>query len=75
MHSSCEGREHESDCQPKEQAQKWFDWNGADRGTWVCKKPAKWKIPLLRGSALEEIAGMSWDGLKVREKAWSEGII
>lgn len=66
MSKDCTGREHEPDCSPKEQAQKWYDWNGADRGTWVCKKPAKWKIPVMRNTSVKELPQMNWDGLKVK---------
>lgn len=68
MSQDCSGREDEEDCSPKEQAQKWHDWNGADRGTWVCKKPAKVKVPLLRNTALADMPGMHWDGLRVKAR-------
>jgi len=51
MSKNCTGREHEPDCQPEEKAQQWYDWNGADKGTWVCKKPAKYGHGLMRSSS------------------------
>lgn len=66
MAKNCTGREHEPDCAPMETAQQWYDWNGADRGTWVCKKPAKWGIGILRNiTSLEGLAKMDWEKLKV----------
>lgn len=31
--------EHEPDCKPEERQQQWYDWEGHDRGTFVCKRP------------------------------------
>ncbi|CAK8985677.1 unnamed protein product [Durusdinium trenchii] len=36
---NCTGREHEPDCKPEERQQQWYDWEGHDRGTFVCKRP------------------------------------
>jgi hypothetical protein len=38
---NCTGREHEPECAPEEKAQQWYDWEGHDLGTYLCKKPAK----------------------------------
>lgn len=66
MHTNCTGREHEPDCAPQEVAQQWFDWDGIDRGTWVCKKPAKWRLRILRNdTTLESLTQLEWNRLKV----------
>jgi hypothetical protein len=38
---NCTGREHEPECAPEERQQQWYDWEGHDLGTYLCKKPAK----------------------------------
>lgn len=66
MNKNCTGRETEPDCQPKEVAQQWFDWNGADRGTWVCKMPAKYALRLLRNeTTLEMLPRLEWGKFKL----------
>ena len=32
------GGENEPDCKPEERQQQWYDWEGHDRGTFVCKR-------------------------------------
>merc|ERR1719450_559783 len=34
---NCTGREKDPDCQPEERKQQWYDWEGNDAGTFVCK--------------------------------------
>jgi len=63
--NDCAGREHEKDCQPEQVAQKWYDWSGVDRGTWVCKKRAKWKLRLLRDiESIEKMQQRNWEEFK-----------
>jgi len=69
MSKNCTGREHEKDCQPEEKAQQWYNWDGADRGTWVCKKPTKWALKLLRKTSPEKLLGIDWEGLKIDQPA------
>ncbi|CAD7943648.1 unnamed protein product [Amoebophrya sp. A25] len=67
---NCTGRETEPDCAPKETAQQWYDWQGEDRGTWVCKKQAKWAVGLMRNTtSLQQLATMDWEELK---RPWPE---
>merc|ERR1712224_305812 len=51
MSKNCTGREMDDDCKPEEKAQQWYDWNGADKGTWVCKKEAKYALKILRNTS------------------------
>jgi hypothetical protein len=63
---NCTGRETEADCSPAAKAQQWYDWNGADRGTWVCKKPARWAAKVMRNTTtLVELPLLDWEVLKV----------
>lgn len=63
--TNCTGRELEPDCQPQEKAQQWYDWNGADRSTYVCKKPAKFATALIRNTtSLEELPLVNWEKFK-----------
>jgi hypothetical protein len=66
MSKNCTGRENDTDCQPEEKAQQWYDWNGADKGTWVCKKEAKYALKILRNSShpIHSLASMDWEELK-----------
>eukprot|EP00913_Durusdinium_trenchii_P012207 g11466.t1 len=49
---NCTGREHEPDCKPEERQQQWYDWEGHDRGTFVCKRNALLPVALLRNVIL-----------------------
>lgn len=57
---NCTGREHEPDCAPEQKAQQWYEWDGGDKGTFVCKKEAKKTVDLIVGWTLDEIAESSW---------------
>lgn len=67
MNKNCTGRETEPDCQPEAVAQQWFNWEGHDRGTWVCKKLAKYGLTLMRNTtSLEALAigSTDWETFK-----------
>jgi len=62
----CTGRENDTDCRPEEKAQQWYDWQGEDRGTWVCKKKAKWGLRVMRNTTdLIALSQMDWEKLKI----------
>jgi len=48
---NCTGRETEPDCKPEERQQQWYDWEGGDAGTFVCKRNALLPVALLNVSA------------------------
>lgn len=66
MSKNCTGREMDDDCKPEEKAQQWYDWNGADKGTWVCKKEAKYPLKILRNTShpIHALATSDWEELK-----------
>ncbi|CAD7962904.1 unnamed protein product [Amoebophrya sp. A120] len=68
MAKNCTGRETEPDCAPQETAQQWYDWEGHDKATWVCKKEAKWNLALLRNETtsynLTSLSFINWEDLK-----------
>lgn len=78
---NCTGRESEPDCQPKEQAQQWYDWQGHDRGSWVCKKKAKFNgVKVLRNvtdvlAIWRQGVEQGWDGVFPEEDAERERLI
>jgi len=57
---NCTGREHEPDCKPEEKAQQWFDWEGGDKGTYVCKRNALLPVALLRNVTPPMLSGTAW---------------
>jgi len=73
MSKNCTGREMDDDCKPEEKAQQWYDWNGADKGTWVCKKEAKYALKILRNTShpIHSLASMDWEELKYPVEAIS----
>jgi len=60
---NCTGREHEPDCKPEETQQQWYDWNGADQGTFVCKRNALLPIGLLRNITAKDLTLKPWVSL------------
>eukprot|EP00746_Dinoflagellata_sp_MGD_P004126 gnl/MRDRNA2_/MRDRNA2_107984_c0_seq1.p1 gnl/MRDRNA2_/MRDRNA2_107984_c0~~gnl/MRDRNA2_/MRDRNA2_107984_c0_seq1.p1 ORF type:complete len:303 (-),score=70.58 gnl/MRDRNA2_/MRDRNA2_107984_c0_seq1:59-967(-) len=58
---NCTGREHEPDCQPEKKQQQWYDWDGQDAGTYVCKKSAKFPMALLVNSTTEAMFAFDWN--------------
>ncbi|CAJ1449278.1 unnamed protein product [Effrenium voratum] len=57
---NCTGREHEPDCKPEERQQQWYDWEGQDAGTFICKRNAMLPIALLRNVSARTLAQQPW---------------
>jgi len=57
---NCTGRETEPDCKPEERAQQWYDWEGNDRGTFVCKRNALLPVALMRNTTPEALKEKDW---------------
>jgi hypothetical protein len=74
---NCTGRETEPDCQPEEKAQQWYDWEGNDRGTFVCKRNALLPVALLRNTSAQAMKETDWlvllPGLKAGTLPVAEG--
>lgn len=60
---NCTGREHEPDCKPEERQQQWYDWEGGDAGTFVCKRNALLPVGLLANTTARHLATVSWASL------------
>jgi hypothetical protein len=60
MAKNCTGRETEPDCQPEERKQQWYDWEGNDRGTFVCKRNALLPVALLRNTTTQDLKEKDW---------------
>lgn len=60
---NCTGREMDEDCKPEERKQQWYDWEGGDAGTFVCKRNALLPMALLRNVTKEDLVGKSWSSL------------
>lgn len=60
---NCTGREHEPDCKPEEKAQQWYDWQGGDAGTFVCKRNALLPVALLTNTSALNLTEMPWSKL------------
>lgn len=60
---NCTGREHEPDCKPEEKKQQWYDWNGGDAGTFVCKRNALLPVGLLKNVSASDLVEKSWASL------------
>eukprot|EP00933_Yihiella_yeosuensis_P076423 TRINITY_DN8616_c1_g1_i1.p1 TRINITY_DN8616_c1_g1~~TRINITY_DN8616_c1_g1_i1.p1 ORF type:complete len:307 (+),score=56.79 TRINITY_DN8616_c1_g1_i1:46-966(+) len=60
---NCTGREHEPDCKPEERQQQWYDWEGGDAGTYVCKKNALLPMALLRNVSAADLIQKAWSKL------------
>jgi hypothetical protein len=60
MAKNCTGREDEPDCKPEERAQQWYDWEGNDRGTFVCKRNALLPVALLRNTTAKTLKEEDW---------------
>merc|ERR1711920_511097 len=54
---NCTGREHEPDCKPEEKKQQWYDWNGGDAGTFVCKRNALVPMAILKNVTAKTMTG------------------
>jgi len=48
-------------CKPEETAQQWYDWDGKDLGTYVCKKETKVPTDLIEDWTLDDIWEKSWE--------------
>jgi len=57
---NCTGREHEPDCKPEEKAQQWYDWEGHDAGTYVCKRNALLPVAFLRNTSAKSLVTKPW---------------
>jgi hypothetical protein len=57
---NCTGREHEPDCKPEEKAKQWYDWDGGDAGTFVCKRNALVPMALLVNVTAETLVKKAW---------------
>merc|ERR1712007_156134 len=60
---NCTGREHEPDCKPEEKKQQWYDWNGGDAGTFVCKRNALLPVAILRNVSAKTLTEKPWADL------------
>uniref|UniRef100_A0A7R9ZVV6 C-type lectin domain-containing protein n=2 Tax=Pyrodinium bahamense TaxID=73915 RepID=A0A7R9ZVV6_9DINO len=60
---NCTGREHEPDCKPEERQQQWYDWEGGDAGTFVCKRNALLPVALLRNVTAGQLIEKPWSAL------------
>mmetsp|Transcript_39655 Transcript_39655/g.71849 ORF Transcript_39655/g.71849 Transcript_39655/m.71849 type:complete len:307 (+) Transcript_39655:84-1004(+) len=60
---NCTGREDEPDCKPEERQQQWFDWEGGDAGTFVCKRNALLPMSLLRNVSAALLLVTPWTEL------------
>lgn len=60
---NCTGREEEPDCKPEEKVQQWYDWEGHDEGTFVCKRNALIPMSLLRNVTAAMMTLKRWDSL------------
>lgn len=57
---NCTGREHEPDCKPEERKQQWYNWEGNDAGTYVCKRNALLPTALLRNTSALDLKERDW---------------
>lgn len=57
---NCTGREHEPDCKPEEKRQQWYDTDGTDAGTFVCKRNALLPVRLLQNVTAQDLAQKAW---------------
>lgn len=57
---NCTGREHEPDCRPEERQQQWYDWNGGDAGTFVCKRNALLPVGILKNVSAALMISKPW---------------
>lgn len=60
---NCTGREDEPDCKPEETKQQWYDWQGGDEGTFVCKRNALLPVGLLRNVTSKDMKLQAWEVL------------
>lgn len=60
---NCTGREDEPDCKPEERQQQWYDWEGHDRGTFICKRNALLPVALLRNTSARSLITKQWSAL------------
>jgi hypothetical protein len=75
---NCTGREEEPDCKPEERAQQWYDWEGNDRGTYVCKRNALLPVALMRNTTAKALKEKDWlvllPGLKASALPVGQGV-
>lgn len=60
---NCTGREMDEDCKPEERKQQWYDWEGGDKGTFVCKRNARLPVALLTNISKQELVQKPWASL------------
>lgn len=60
---NCTGRETEPDCKPEEKKQQWYDWDGGDAGTYVCKRNALLPVALLKNVTAKDFTEQPWETL------------
>jgi len=60
---NCTGREHEPDCKPEEKKQQWYDWNGGDAGTFVCKRNSLLPVAILQNVSAKDLTLKPWASL------------
>lgn len=60
---NCTGRETEPDCKPEERKQQWYDWEGGDAGTFVCKRNALLPMALIRNVTAKTFVEKPWRDL------------
>lgn len=61
---NCTGREHEPDCKPEERVQQWYEWDGGDAGTFICKKDSSLRSAmLLHNVTAQDLMQAPWDSL------------
>lgn len=70
---NCTGRETEPDCKTEERQQQWYDWEGGDRGTFVCKRNAQLPLSILQNVSAGTLLTTSWAELlpAVASSTWS----
>ncbi|CAK0858278.1 unnamed protein product, partial [Prorocentrum cordatum] len=55
--------EQDEDCKPEERKQQWYDWEGGDAGTFVCKRNAKLPVGLLQNVSAQDLLEKPWVSL------------
>lgn len=60
---NCTGREEEPDCKPEERQQQWYDWEGGDAGTFVCKRNALLPVAVLKNVTAGDLTLKPWSQL------------
>lgn len=60
---NCTGREEEPDCKVEERKQQWYDWEGGDKGTFICKRNALLPVALLNNVTAGSLLTTPWSEL------------